>query len=784
MKPVDLVGAAPWDNVFFTTYALSLSFFEVEVLDALVRGGGRGAVIYSDVDGIQYALSERGARLVGREYELIPVSNSRGVFHPKVSVLAQGTDAHLLVGSGNLTFGGWGANLEFIEHLHSSFAATAMSEAADMLELLADTPHISMADPEPCLRTAEVLRASTRGQAENRDIRLVHNVAGTVGERIAELADELGGAARVVLVSPYFDQTGSGIDRLLAALNCSEAHVHRHGATCAAGSAASWPSMDPTKVRAIKLQADLVDDDRPLHGKCLEILCRDGRLLVSGSANSTLAGLYGANAEASIVRIERDRTRAFAFQECAPPPPSIFTDDREDGDIDRDYTLFARLEGVVIRGSILASWPAGDANLHWEVSGKEEFLGEVTVDGDGSFSIASDQITDETWRAGRIVLCARKDSYVARGFVLLPALFSLSKRAGALGPRIFAMLGGTESPDDVAAILSYFHEDPSRIPSQMADQSRGEGGSNEAPDEVVSAFMLKSADGGGLHREESHPHSILGSEHAFAALRTAFRSMRGPLTENEREGNSSQGNGDGPDGEDEQRNQRRREKTIDAFSDFLDVALDPDHNGRHAHLSLLLLHYLTDRLQPPIEQIRGWLHAILLQMPKTLDPEAGVDVLCARLVSICGTANADVIVKARAYLKSRGLLDVTLPTDAFPLPALNAVLCPEGDIEATIETIREARTHLEEIEDLRCNGASAERQPLLNKSPFWSSFVDAAAHEDGFEARVYFVPETETACPKHYIRLPAGRLQDLSDLGFSRTECCSRLMIVGGAHGD
>jgi len=66
MQPLDLISAAPWQRAVFTTYALSLSFFEAVVLDRLVRGGGRNALILADPEGIRAALSEQGARGTGR----------------------------------------------------------------------------------------------------------------------------------------------------------------------------------------------------------------------------------------------------------------------------------------------------------------------------------------------------------------------------------------------------------------------------------------------------------------------------------------------------------------------------------------------------------------------------------------------------------------------------------------------------------------------------------------------------------------------------------------------
>src|SRR4051794_31426099 len=112
----DLIRAHPWHWATFTTYALSLTFFEAVVLDELVRGGAREALVLADVTGVRSAVSELGAWRVGRDYQVEPVARSGGVFHPKVTVLTSDEETHLIVGSGNLTFGGWGGNLEAFDH--------------------------------------------------------------------------------------------------------------------------------------------------------------------------------------------------------------------------------------------------------------------------------------------------------------------------------------------------------------------------------------------------------------------------------------------------------------------------------------------------------------------------------------------------------------------------------------------------------------------------------------------------------------------------------------------
>ena len=95
LAPLDLVSAHAWERATFTTYALSLSFFEAIILDALIRGRARHALILADVHGIRASLSEQGAQRVGKDYNVEPVAVSSGyAFHPKISVLSDKDECH------------------------------------------------------------------------------------------------------------------------------------------------------------------------------------------------------------------------------------------------------------------------------------------------------------------------------------------------------------------------------------------------------------------------------------------------------------------------------------------------------------------------------------------------------------------------------------------------------------------------------------------------------------------------------------------------------------------
>ena len=66
----DIIGSHGWSTAFFTTYSLSLSFFEAVVLHALRQAGVRTTSIAVDLDGYRSTLGERGAADAGRTYDL------------------------------------------------------------------------------------------------------------------------------------------------------------------------------------------------------------------------------------------------------------------------------------------------------------------------------------------------------------------------------------------------------------------------------------------------------------------------------------------------------------------------------------------------------------------------------------------------------------------------------------------------------------------------------------------------------------------------------------------
>lgn len=82
-SPVEVLESGQWKAALFTTFALSLSFFESVVLHRLRKVGCREIWVVVDAQGYRSSLMERRSTRVGQEYRLIPVALPRGVFHPK-----------------------------------------------------------------------------------------------------------------------------------------------------------------------------------------------------------------------------------------------------------------------------------------------------------------------------------------------------------------------------------------------------------------------------------------------------------------------------------------------------------------------------------------------------------------------------------------------------------------------------------------------------------------------------------------------------------------------------
>ena len=138
-----------WRKALFSTYAMSLTFFETILLPQLRASECENIFVLLDSQGYNNSLIERRSNSAGKEYVLIPVQmKNSGIFHPKLTYL-WGDEDILMVGSGNLTFGGHGRNVEVLEILRKNENTQAFLDFADFLDSLSIEKRIDVADSQP-----------------------------------------------------------------------------------------------------------------------------------------------------------------------------------------------------------------------------------------------------------------------------------------------------------------------------------------------------------------------------------------------------------------------------------------------------------------------------------------------------------------------------------------------------------------------------------------------------------------------------------------------------------
>lgn len=102
-------------NAIILTHNIDFVFIQTVVLAAFRRCGNSSITIFADASCAAESFAHQAPVLtdIGVRYRVVPVNMSPGFrFHPKAVLLSSESKATMLVGSGNLTFGGWRENAE------------------------------------------------------------------------------------------------------------------------------------------------------------------------------------------------------------------------------------------------------------------------------------------------------------------------------------------------------------------------------------------------------------------------------------------------------------------------------------------------------------------------------------------------------------------------------------------------------------------------------------------------------------------------------------------------
>jgi hypothetical protein len=770
---LDLIHANRWSRLFFTTYALSLSFFESVILDAIVRNDIPRCTILSDISGVRAAMEEYGAQSAGRVYQIEPVAVNHGCFHPKLLTLTSAGDSHLIVGSGNLTFGGWGANLECVEHLHPSFAADAFTDAAEFLLKLSDAPNVQHSSHQECAEAAADLKRSVAGARQNGNIWLLHSLEVSILEQVYQLTRELGGARRLVIASPFFDELG--VERLCARLGLDHAYVHVHDGGSVSGSAAlNWPGGAPGGVKPIFLNVLKETEPRLLHAKIFEILCGAGRLVLSGSANATLAALeIGRNVELCVARIERSASVGWRFNDALAPFKGTLDTAEETLMHEESVVLSATLLGDELKGVVLGKFPDGDALAYRREGAGWVMLGKTEVVAGGAFTLQAANLRHSIFIGQFILRLEQGEGRLAQGFVALPEAREIARRLGSAAPNFFGFLQRNDTPEDIAAIMAYFYEHQDALPKRLFSSS-GQGGATVHEDLIVDVKDL-------LDPGTSRPgrgHGAGGGVQAWVAFMqrvfAGFSESRGPFETTVVD--ADDGDERAETGKDAREREAANRNSWMSFEKLLDRMLAAPPTERDTAFALHLTQYVCDRLSLDPFRVRSYLNRLVESFNESVVASDDIDVFKAAVL-IWGT-KLDIGVDGAIERTVRKVLLHAGCTVDGPVPDLSKVgglmrrLALGAEPSVLWERLCLVRTPQEEVRSFASSPhiGTESSYPSLCLTPQWEALAL------GMNARIILMTKLLDYCPHCYRFLSSVEAHQLRNAAVT-SHPCGRILI-------
>lgn len=528
--PIEIITKGRWQHAFFTTYALSLSFFESQLLkEGLYRNGCRDIHILTDVKGYQMSLSERQSARVGNEYRLTPARLQNGVFHPKTVFLKGKEDDLLLIGSGNLTFGGYGRNVECLEVFRKTENPNVFHTYADFLESLTKRENLWI--PTDAGFEATITHVRDNLPADNDELtemaRLFHCTLTPIAEQVAEAIDSLSPVEEIRVLSPFFEPHPKGIIEFARLIGSPKLTVGLIPEKESETSFNFGAKFDGLEVSAAHVSCDT---PRRLHAKWFELILESGeRLLLTGSVNATHKSLVSAdNIEVGVLRrVDTSIANELEWEPTTPPsghkPCEFDAAELEH----RSLTVLARLgSDGSLRGEIAGLMP-NETHCELDLSRRDGHAVEVSdvPVQEGKFSSRIPNADDFQLATG-LQVSVKTKSAMGSAWVEVDSLLHAT-RSHFLRPDVISSVFGSDATDDdYAELVRYLgisgHKHLGAFATRVKVSKSGDqkGESDSIPDIVLGqdAFStydpaLGNLDEGGNRSDRSN-----GSANALDAL--------------------------------------------------------------------------------------------------------------------------------------------------------------------------------------------------------------------------------------------------------------------------
>jgi hypothetical protein len=316
-----LVEYKDFHSSIILSYGANLPFYEKGVLTRLWKSNSRNNLVF--MDSVRYQDTVINCRdtigYVGKRYLVIPVD--LGFFqsyHPKL-ILLLGTDrARMLVGSGNLTFSGYGDNLEtFTQFDWPEKQSQNLILFAYVWDLIRTTQKrwgfsdqaSRMLDKAQyqSLWLQEATELANKSIISSLDAPLIEGIQSILdGRKINNLT----------ILSPFLDEKVQAIKALYRAFNPSEINLILQSDYSVANPKAIEKLMNMNIPLTL---SKAIEQDRYIHAKAYLFETEDSVMVFSGSANCTKAGLLSnatnGNFELLTIREFANKEEAISYLE-------------------------------------------------------------------------------------------------------------------------------------------------------------------------------------------------------------------------------------------------------------------------------------------------------------------------------------------------------------------------------------------------------------------------------------------------------------------------------------
>ncbi len=320
LKPLSLHDACRntgFEVAVLATYNINFPYFEDVILRALQSGGCRQIIVLADAGQVGAAFEHRERRptRAGREYLLVPVTRAR-TFHPKLLLQLGRNKTRLIVGSHNLTFAGYGRNIELstsieIDRRERPERALVQTAWSFLREWIDDLPAAVLDMFDAARATAgNTWIGSGSPSALAAAISLLGS-SRTGPSLFTQLRDVLPGpSSRISVLGPYFDDDLALVGKLRDLEGQPEIVVvvdPDQAELPSSARALGWARF--VDLRQAKVGPSRGDGSPFVHAKALVFEHRDGtKTLVTGSANPSRAAwlLAAPRRNAELVVVERN----------------------------------------------------------------------------------------------------------------------------------------------------------------------------------------------------------------------------------------------------------------------------------------------------------------------------------------------------------------------------------------------------------------------------------------------------------------------------------------------